>query len=149
MQKFIVSVAAIVYKEDRSMLVLERSTKELQASGMLSYPGGKVEDFKVKNIEEVKHFILEETIKRELMEEAGVEVKEPLEVLNNHAFQRFDDHYSIMCVFLAQFQSQKQIELDLEEVRAIHWLKIDEIARKQMYPTVYKIYQMAQERMSL
>jgi len=39
MQKFIVSVSAIVYKEDGSLLVTERSGKEIQGAGLLAYPG--------------------------------------------------------------------------------------------------------------
>jgi len=99
----------------------------------------------VKSLEEVKHGILEETVRRELKEECGVEV-EDFVLLNNHAFRRFDGHYCLMVVFLAKFKSSKKIELDPEEIIVIHWLKFDLIDKERMYKTVYRIYKMANEK---
>lgn len=149
MQKFIVSVSAIVYKKDETLLVTERSDKEIQGAGLLSYPGGKIDDFEVKSINEVKHNILEQTIRRELQEECGVEAEEDMILLNNHGFKRFDGHYSLMIVFLAKFKSQKKIKLDYEEVEAIHWMKFEEIDKKRMYEDVYKVYKLAKRRTAL
>lgn len=144
MQKFVVSVSAIVYKKDGSLLVTERSDKEIQGSGLLAYPGGKIDDFKIKG-DKAKHDILEETVHRELLEECGVEIGE-LELLNNHAFKRFDGHFSLMIVFLAKFKSQKDIDLDPDEVKAIHWMRFSDIDPKRMYESVYEIYKEAEDK---
>lgn len=147
MQKYIVSVSAIVYKPDISFLLIERSEEEVQGAGLLSYPGGKVENIKVKSIDEVKHDILQKTIRRELSEECGVEIEEDLILLDNHIFKRFDGHYSLMIVFLASFKSQKQIKLDKHEVKAIHWVGFQDIDKTKMYDTVYKVYKIAYNRL--
>jgi len=146
-QKFTVSVCAIVYKNNGDLLVTERSSKEEQGSGLLSYPGGKIEDIEIKDIEEVRHSIFEKTVKRELMEECGVSVYEDsLSLANNHLFKRFDGSYSIMVVFIARFKLQKKIKLDPEEIKAIHWMKFEDIDRKRMYDSVYKVYGVANKK---
>lgn len=142
-QRFIVSVSVIVYKHDKSLLVTERSKKEEQGSGLLAYPGGKIDDFKVKDINEVKHNILQEAAKRELLEECGVEIDGEFKLLNNHAFQRFDGDYALMVVFIAKLKSQKEVELDKDEIQAIHWLRFEDIDKSQMYDSVYKVYKLA------
>jgi len=148
-QKFTVSVCAVVYKDNGELLVTERSDKEAQGSGLLSYPGGKIEDIEIKNIEEVKHSIFEETIKRELMEECGVSVyDDSLALANNHLFKRFDGSYSIMVVFVARFKSQKKIKFDPEEIKAIHWMKFKDIDKKRMYDSVYKVYGIANKKVN-
>ena len=146
-QKFTVSVCAVVYKDNGELLVTERSDKEVQGSGLLSYPGGKIEDIEITDIEEVKHSIFEETIKRELMEECGVSVyDDSLALANNHLFKRFDGSYSIMVVFVARFKSQKEIKLDPEEIKDIHWMRFGEIDKERMYDSVYKVYGIANEK---
>lgn len=145
MQKFIVSVSAVVYNEKNELLITERSDKELQGAGLFSYPGGKVENFKVSSKEEVKHSILEETIKRELFEECGVKVEDNLRIINNHAFQRFDGKYCIMIIFLAKLKKQKKIKLDKSEIKKIHWKLFGEIDREKMYEPVYEVYKLAND----
>ncbi len=145
-QKFTVSVCAVVYKDNGELLVTVRSDKEAQGSGLLSYPGGKIEDIEITDIEEVRHSIFEETVKRELMEECGVSVyDDSLLLANNHLFKRFDGSYSIMVVFVAKFKSQKKIKFDPKEIKAIHWMKFEDIDKKRMYDSVYKVYGVANE----
>ena len=146
-QKFIVSVCAVVYKDNGELLVTERSDKEAQGSGLLSYPGGKIEDIEIEDIEEVKHSIFEETVKRELMEECGVSVyDDSLDLANNHLFKRFDGTYSIMVVFIAKFKSQKDIELDPLEIKDIHWMRFEDIDEDRMYDSVYNVYGLANKK---
>lgn len=148
-QKFTVSVCAVVYKDNGELLVTERSDKESQGSGLLAYPGGKIEDIEITDIEEVKHSIFEETVRRELMEECGVSVyDDSLALANNHLFKRFDGSYSIMIVFIARFKSQKKIKLNPEEIKAIHWMKFEDIDRKRMYDSVYKVYGIANKKVN-
>lgn len=140
-QKFIVTVSVIVYKNTGELLVTERSAKESQGSGMLSYCGGKIDNFSVKNSEESIHSILQKTAIRELKEESGVEIYEDsLMMINNHAFQRFDGDLSLMIVFVAQYKSQANVLLDEEEIKSLKWIKFDAIDKTKMYDSVYKVY---------
>jgi isopentenyldiphosphate isomerase len=140
-QKFIVTVSVIAYKEDGSLLVTERSSKEVQGSGMLAYCGGKIDDFEVDNTEDSIHSILQKTAIRELEQEAGVEIfEDSLQMVNNHAFKRYDGDLSLMIVFVAKFKSQKKIKLDEDEIQALHWMKFEDIESSRMYDSVYKVY---------
>ncbi len=144
-QKFVVSVCAIVYNEEGKVLVTRRSKKESQGSGMLSYPGGKVEDIEFKDNDDVKMNILQETLKRELMEETGVTVENDIKLINNHSFLRYDGDITLMIVFLAKLKNQLPIKLDKNEIVELLWLsekEIDEV-KSNIYPTVYKIYKLA------
>lgn len=140
-QKFVITVSIIPYKETGKLLVTERSTKEMQGSGMLSYCGGKIDDFKVGQDKSAIHAILEKTALRELKEEAGVFIDtNSLCLINNHAFERLDNDFSLMIVFIAKFKKQKKVELDPEEIKALHWLKFEEIDKDKMYKSVYQVY---------
>lgn len=140
-QKFIVTVSVIAYKRNGDLLVTERSAKESQGSGMLSYCGGKIDNFSVKNCEESIHSILQQTAIRELKEESGVEIyEETLTMINNHAFQRYDGDLCLMIVFVASFKSQQKIQLDQEEIKAVIWKKFEKIDKTKMYSSVYKVY---------
>ena len=144
-QQFIVSVCAIVYNEEGKVLVTRRSKKESQGSGMLSYPGGKMEDIEFKDTDDVKMNILQETLRRELMEETGVTVEDDMKLINNHSFLRYDGDYSLMIVFLAKLKNQRDIELDEDEIVELLWLSEEELdeVKSNIYPTVYKIYKLA------
>lgn len=140
LQHFIVAVATIIYKPNGSMLVTERSEKELQAEGMLSYCSGKIDTFDPPDQDYTEHNIIEETAKRELMEECGVIAEEPFQYLGSHAFQRLDGENVIMIVVYAKFKEQKEIDLDPEEIKDVHWMKFEDIPQARMYPAVYKVY---------
>jgi 8-oxo-dGTP diphosphatase len=66
---FVVNVEAAIYKDDR-WLVIRRSLKESHAAGMVSLVGGKVEH------EGNQSDILERTLRREIVEEVGIEVSD-------------------------------------------------------------------------
>lgn len=145
-QKFIVTVSIIPYKKNGRLLVTERSAREKQGSGLLSYCGGKIDNLNVSSIEEVEHSILQKTATCELLEEAGVEIyDDTMFLINNHAFQRFDDDLCLMIVFIAKFKSQRDIKLDKNEIASIQWLLFNEIDNKKMYDSVYRVYKEANE----
>lgn len=66
---FIVNVEGAIKKNDKWQII-ERSEKEEHAGGMLSLVGGKVD------IEGSSSGILEKSVKRKILEEVGVKVKD-------------------------------------------------------------------------
>lgn len=90
---FIVNVEGAIYKNAKWLLI-RRSEKEEHAGGGLSLVGGKVEK------DEIKTNILEETLKREVAEEVGIEVSN-LRYVNSSLFETDTGLTVIDIVFFA------------------------------------------------
>ncbi|MEX2032730.1 MAG: NUDIX hydrolase, partial [Dehalococcoidia bacterium] len=86
--------------------------------GALAPPGGKVEAVGGEQD------ILEATLRREVLEEVGVQVADPVYV-ESHAFEgRFGDRPIVVVdlVFLCRYVSGEPHAQDPEEVAAVEWI---------------------------
>ncbi|QUG40367.1 NUDIX domain-containing protein [Psychrobacillus sp. INOP01] len=116
---FIVNVEGAIYKNEKWLLV-RRSEKEDHAAGLLSLVGGKVE------IDGITSNILEETLKREITEEVGIEVSN-LKYVNSSLFETDTGLTVIDIVFLCEHQSGEPYAKCLDEVSDIFWMSTQEI----------------------
>jgi 8-oxo-dGTP diphosphatase len=128
---FIVNVEAAIYKENK-WLIIERSNKEKHAGGLLSLVGGKVEK------EGNSLDILERTIKREIIEEVGVEVKNNLNYVHSTSFVTDSNEYVVDIVFLCEYESGKAYPKAPDEVEAVMWLTVEEINSHHKAPIYLK-----------
>ncbi|MBM7587039.1 8-oxo-dGTP pyrophosphatase MutT (NUDIX family) [Bacillus pakistanensis] len=117
---FIINVEGAVYKEDK-WLVIERSKKEEHAGGLLSLVGGTVEK------EGTSSDLLERTLKRELFEEVGVNVKDSLTYVRNTSFILEDGRIVVDIVFLCEFDHGEPYAKSPDEVDAVYWMASEEI----------------------
>ena len=117
---FFINVEAAVFKEDKWLLI-RRSTKEAHAGGELSLVGGTVER------EGDSTAILERTLHRELWEEVGVEVKEPIQYVRNTSFVLASGKEVVDIVFLCEFDKGEPYAKSPDEVESVHWMTTDEI----------------------
>ncbi|WP_042161501.1 NUDIX hydrolase [Paenibacillus gorillae] len=124
---FYVNVEGAVFREDK-WLIIERSTKEEHAGGLLSLVGGTVE--KEGNSKD----ILERTIKRELFEEVGVKVKEKMEFVRSTTFSLENGSEVIDIVFLCEFDEGEPFAKSPDEVDAVYWMTTDEILNHPRSP---------------
>lgn len=127
---FIVNVEAAIYHEGK-WLIIERSMKEEHAGGMLSLVGGKVE------INDNSIDIFERTIKREVLEEVDVEVKN-LKYLHSTSFVTDLNEQVIDIVFLCEYESGIAYPKSPDEVEAVKWMSSDEIYRHLKAPIYLK-----------
>ncbi len=118
--QFIVNVEAFISHEDR-YLMIKRSELEEHAPGVISPPGGKVEQ--VGNFSNV----LEQTVKREIKEEVNVEIEESITYVQSNSFVTDDDRSVIDIVFLCQYLSGEPEALDPQEVESVQWMSAQEI----------------------
>lgn len=104
-------------KKDNKYLLAKRSSKDDQAAGRWAVPGGKVDM-------DVESHIIENSLKREIMEEVGIEV-ENFKFLASRSFIRSSGHHVVGLSFTAEYKSGEARPLeDQEEVR---WVTISEM----------------------
>jgi 8-oxo-dGTP pyrophosphatase MutT (NUDIX family) len=115
--RYIVNVEGAIAKDDRFLMVV-RGEEEF-APGGLNFPGGKVEGA------EGGDDILEETLRREIAEEVGLEVEDEMVYLRSSAFLAEGDPV-VDVVFFCRWKSGTALAADLAEVAAVHWLTAEE-----------------------
>jgi 8-oxo-dGTP diphosphatase len=116
---YIVNVEVVIVRDGRYLMMI-RSEQEDHAPGTLSFPGGKVEDAG-DTLD-----VLEETARREAMEEAGVVVGE-LAYSESKSFVPFDEFPVVDIVFLGKHESGEPTPGDPEEVASVEWMTVEEI----------------------
>ena len=124
-------VNAVVVK-DNKILLSQRSSEEEHAPGKWTIPGGKV-DFK----EEVG--ILQETAKREVREEVGIEIKDEMKLLTNNTFQHLEDGEKVLAIVFFCYYKSGEIKA-LEDTIDVKWVKEEDIDKYQFHHQVVKNY---------
>jgi 8-oxo-dGTP pyrophosphatase MutT (NUDIX family) len=112
---YIVNIEGVVIRStDGRYLMVVRDAGESYMPGELAFPGGKVEG--AGNEDNV----LEETLRREIREETGVEVADEMVYVESHSFVAEGDPV-VDVVFLCRYQSGEAIVGDPDEVAAVRW----------------------------
>lgn len=124
---FIVNVEAAIRRDDQ-WLMITRSTKEEHAGGTLSLVGGKVD------LADMGMEILERSVKREVLEEVGVEIEDAVAFVYSSSFVTGDGSNVINMVFLCDYASGTAHSKSPDEVDAIHWLTYEEIMNHPKAP---------------
>jgi 8-oxo-dGTP pyrophosphatase MutT (NUDIX family) len=117
---FFINVEGAVFRGDKWLLI-RRSKKEAHAGGGLALVGGTVDH------EGDSQDILERPLRRELFEEVGVEVKEPILYVRNTSFVLANGKEVVDIVFLCEFDTGEPYAKSPDEVESIHWMTTDEI----------------------
>jgi len=128
---FIVNVEAAIFKEDR-WLIIERSIKEEHAGGLHSLVGGKVE------IEGNSEDILDRTVKREIYEEVGINIKDNLEYIHSTTFVTDLNEHVVDIVFLCEYDSGEAYTKSPNEVENVYWMNSNEIMSHSKSPIYLK-----------
>ena len=122
----VVNVEGAVLKDDRILTVI-RSEAEDHAAGLLSFIGGKVE------FADRESAILEVTLRREIMEEVGVEI-DNIQYITSTGFTADDGVSVVNLVFLCDWKAGEARIVDPDEVASVHWLTLDEILNHDQSP---------------
>jgi 8-oxo-dGTP diphosphatase len=115
---FILNVEGDVYSDGK---VIERSTKEEHAAGLLSLAGGTVEN------EVFSKNLLECTFKRKLFEQVGINIKENVHYVRNISFLLNDGKEVLDLVFYCEIETSEPFVKSPAEVEDVFWLTADEI----------------------
>ncbi len=129
----IVNVEAAIYKEDKWLFV-KRSHKESHQAGSISFVGGTVEETNVLDK------VLEETLKREIREEVGLEVATSPKYLTSSHFIADDEDLVVDVVFLCKYKSGEASPVDKDEVSEVMWLTFEEAINNDLIKSWTKNY---------
>ena len=107
-------------KKDDKYLLAKRSSQDDQAWGTRAVPWGKIEIWAGS-----ENNIIENTLKREVLEEVWIEIFDTLRYLHSWSFFRSSWHHVIGISFLATYASWEAKPLeDQEEVK---WVTLEEM----------------------
>jgi NADH pyrophosphatase NudC (nudix superfamily) len=139
---YVVNVEAAIFKQDK-WLMGKRSEKENHAAGIYSLIGGKVENAQNDNN------ILEETLKREVMEEVGITFYDDIFYVKSSSFVADFGPTIIDIVLLCRYKDGEPRVMKPEELSVVAWMTIDEILADKNIPTYTKESLKIAERMRL
>lgn len=120
-QTHILLINALVIKEGK-LLIGQHSYEESHQPGRWSIPGGKVDrtNGDVENI-------VEETLKREVLEETGIEIQDEVKLIANNTFIRSTGHHVVVLVFLCKWKSGDA--RPLEDTIDVKWITREEVGQ--------------------
>lgn len=129
---YVVNVDGVVVRDDNYLLI-ERGADEAHASGLLGFPGGKVEQ------SPGGEDTIEKTVTRELAAEVGVEVGDVEYVLST-TFEADDGTQCINIITLCEQTNDDAYPRATDEVAAVHWFSYDEIKAHENVPAFTERY---------
>ena len=125
----------VVFREsDGRCLILKRSENEKVHPGKFATPGGKLEwkDLPLQNPSRMNGEVIdfenavEDLLKREVMEEAGIEIENNINYINSVAFIRPDGIPVVLVKFAAKYKSGEVI-LEKGAFTDFAWVNEEEI----------------------
>lgn len=123
--KYIVNVEGAIVHDGKYLMII-RGQGESHAGGTLAFVGGKVET------RENTDLVLEQELRREIMEEVGIEIAEMAYTQSSHFV--VGDVFVVDIIFLCQYASGDPRIADVEEVEEILWLDATEVVKHPSCP---------------
>ena len=122
---YVVNVDAAVVRDDE-YLVIERSAEEDHAAGTVAFPGGKVEQSQGFDA-------IENTARREVREETGVEVG-AVEYVSSNTFVADEGTQCLNLVTHCEYEGGEPEARQPEEVADAFWLPYEEFTGHEDVP---------------
>ena len=143
-----VVITAIVVK-DGKFLVTRRSANKKRFPGMWTVPGGKLEtnDY-LKLPKDTEHYwynVLEQTLKREVKEEVGIEIQN-VRYVTSLATVHADGSPSLVISCLADYASG-EVTLQQEESDQYSWVSLEEAKNIKLIDGIYDELVMADNQL--
>jgi ADP-ribose pyrophosphatase YjhB (NUDIX family) len=110
-------------KKGDKYLLARRGMNEVHMPGVWSIPGGKVDGYGDKVD------VLQETLKREVLEEVGLEITDEIELIFNNTFTRSDGASVVGLTFLCHWKSGEAKAL--EDTSEVKWFTLAELIQME------------------
>ncbi|NLX61275.1 MAG: NUDIX domain-containing protein [Tissierellia bacterium] len=124
---YVVNVEGAIYKGDK-WLIIKRSEEEEHGPGLMTLVGGKVE------INGVQDGVLEDTLRREIREEVGIEVAEDMHYLESKTFSMGNGQLVVDVVFVCKYEAGEARPVDRHEVGEVYWMACKEVLESKQAP---------------
>lgn len=123
----VINVVGAIYRDDK-WLMIKRSESEEYAPGIIAMVGGKVEN------EGEECNILENTLRREVMEEVGIELSEDMQYVDSIGFISKKWGPVIDVIFLCKTENGEPYCASPNEVGEVYWMTTEEILDNDQIP---------------
>lgn len=141
-----VAITAMVVK-DGKYLIIRRSPNKKRFPGMWTVPGGKLEtdDYTTlpKDTTDYWYNVLERTLRREVKEEVGIEIKN-IEYVTSLAAVHADGAPSLVISCIADYESG-EVTLQAEEADELAWVSLAEAKDYDLIDGIYDELVMAEQ----
>jgi 8-oxo-dGTP diphosphatase len=142
-----IAITAIIVK-DSKYLITKRSASKKRWPNMWTVPGGRLEvsDYidLPKDTSEYWYNVLEKVLRREVMEEVGLEI-ENIEYVTSLATVHSDGSPSLVISCMADYKSG-EVTLQLEECDEYAWVTLEEAKTYDLIDGIYDELLMAENR---
>lgn len=140
---YIVATGIIIKFQNKFLLI--KRPNGVHAAGMLAFPGGKVEFSDSENKAETD--ILINAAKREVFEELGVKINEPLKYIKSaYFFDSIKNKHVINTMFFCIINEMPKINASKREVPEYYWLTKEEIFAAENAAEWLKDYVLCTEK---
>lgn len=143
-----VVITAIIIK-DNKFLITRRSPNKKRFPGMWTVPGGKLETNDYINLpKETKDYwynVLEKVLKREVMEEVGLKIKN-IEYVTSLATVHGDGNPSLVISAMADYDSG-EVTLQEDETDKYEWVNLEEAKKYDLLDGIYDEFVMADNKL--
>lgn len=137
MKKYLIVVECAI--EHNSKFLIIKRPMGVYAEGLLAFPGGKIEAID----EQPNTNILEAAVRREVYEEVGLTLEDPLRYVTSSYFIGNSDMPVITNVFHCKLaKTIPEIKASNKEVADYYWLSYDEIISAKNSPDWLKRYML-------
>ncbi len=140
-----VVITAIIVK-DGKYLITRRSLNKKRFPGMWTVPGGKLETNDYVNLpKDTKDYwynVLEKVLKREVMEEVGLEV-DNIRYVTSLATIHGDGNPSLVISAVADYKAG-EVTLQLEETDKYEWVTLEEAKSFELLDGIYDELKMTE-----
>lgn len=136
MKHYFLNAVQCAIEHESKFLIIKRP-EGIHAGGALSFPGGKVEEIDGQNDAD----ILKAAAKREVLEEVGIDLKDPLTYKLSNYFLRINEIHGINTVFHCKIEkTDLTVTPSAREVDEYYWLTEKEINNAKNAPEWLKMY---------
>lgn len=125
--EFVVNAQCAVLRDDKFLMITRGAAVE-HASGLLAFPGGRVE------AEDEPESVLESTVRREVFEETGISISAEIEYVRSRAFNLPNGTPVVDVLFLGIYKTGEPRIADPGEVDGIDWMTAEEILTHERTP---------------
>ena len=112
----IVTVVAVIHDNDGRVLVLKRRGDEVVYPDMYTFPGGKIEGFES----------VEETLRREVLEETGMQLKLGKILLKDKTIMRPDGQVSQSFSYLCEVEDTENVHIS-GDFTDYKWIRLNDL----------------------